>query len=152
MSTGAWSSDVCSSDLAGCQTISDAFGSDVIYTLATPGATGSLSYYKNFSLNAPSSMVNLTKSGGGTTAVYRTVITLHATASVAGKAKFYANGKVIAGCASVSTVSLIASCSWKAAARGYVTLYARLTPTSAGTLSSASSVVTFLISNRTALR
>ena len=137
---------------AGCQTISDAFGSDIIYTLATPGATGSLSYNKNFSLNAPSSTVNLTKSGGGTTAVYRTVITLLATASVAGKAKFYANGKVIAGCASVSTVSLIASCSWKPATRGYVTLYARLTPTSTGTLSSSSSLVSFFISNRTALR
>jgi hypothetical protein len=137
---------------AGCQTIADAFGSEIIYTLATPGTVGSLSYNKNFSLNAPTSTVNLTKSGGGTTAIYRTVITLLATASVAGKAKFYANGKVIPGCTAVLTVSLVSTCSWKPAARGYVTLSARLTPTSAGVLSSTSSAVTFLIGNRSALR
>jgi hypothetical protein len=137
---------------AGCQTISDAFGSDIIYTLATPGTAGSLSYNKNFSLNAPTSTVSITKSGGGTSAVYRTVINLLATASVAGKAKFYANGKVIPGCTAVLTVSLISTCSWKPAVRGFVILSARLTPTSAGVLSSTSPAVTFLISNRSTLR
>jgi hypothetical protein len=137
---------------AGCQWIADAYGSEIIYTLPTPGAAGSLAYNKNFALNAPTSTVTLTKSGGGTNAVYRTVITLLATGSVAGKAKFYANGKMIPGCAAVATVSLVASCSWSPATRGIVTILARLTPTSAGVLSSTSSSVTFLVGKRATLR
>jgi hypothetical protein len=137
---------------AGCQWIADAYGSEIIYTLPTPGAAGSLAYNKSLSLNAPTSTVTLSKSGGGTSAVYRTVITLLATGSVAGKAKFYANGKMIPGCAAVSTVSLVESCSWSPATRGTVTILARLTPTSAGVLSSTSSSVTFLVGKRATLR
>lgn len=136
----------------GCEVISDAYGSEIMYATPSPGTVGSLAYNKNLSLNAPTSTVALSKSGGGTTAVYRTVITLLATGSVAGKAKFFANGKVIPGCAAVLNISFVSTCTWKPAARGYVTLSARLTPTNAGVLASTSSVVTFLIGNRTTLR
>lgn len=136
----------------GCEVISDAYGSEIMYATPSPGTAGSLAYNKNLSLNAPTSTVTLTKSGGGTTGTYRTVITLLATGSVAGKAKFFANGKPIPGCLAVSTVSFISSCSWSPATRGYVSLYARLTPTSASVLSSTSSIVTFSIGNRASLR
>ena len=51
------------------------------------------------------------------------------TTTLASKVTFYANGKRIAGCINVPTDnSLIATCNWKPAIRGTITVTATVTP------------------------
>lgn len=71
------------------------------------------------SLNVPSSFS------------YRTSSTLIATVSTPGKVTFFANGKRIGGCVSLSTVSsstITASCEYKPAIRGGISISASLVP------------------------
>lgn len=79
--------------------------------------TSSALSFASLALNAP--------------AAFRSQITLTATIATAGadgKVTFYANGKRIAGCIKVQTISLVATCSWKATTRGSVNLSATANP------------------------
>ncbi len=86
---------------------------------------------------------------------YRTTSTITATLGVAGsdgKVTFYQNGKKIAGCINVVSASLVATCSWRPSTRGSQGLYAVLTPSTAGYLSSVSATVQSSIKTRTSNR
>jgi len=86
-------------------------------------------------------------------AIYRTTSTIEAIVTGAnGRVRFMQNGKVIPGCASVQSVSLVARCNWKPSNRGIVSLNARLTPTSASFQISNSSILDISISPRTIKR
>jgi len=68
-----------------------------------------------------------------TTAVFRTTTSLSVTLSEAGRVSFSANGKIIPGCKSRSSVTsstITATCSWRPSQRGSVSVSARFTPTS----------------------
>ena len=76
------------------------------------------------------SSITISLTGGANTAVKGTAVTITATVNVAGKVKFYANGKVIGGCAAKSATTS-ATCSWKPSVQGQsVLLTALLDPTS----------------------
>lgn len=65
-------------------------------------------------------------------ASYRTTSSLVVTTTTAGKVTFFAQGRRIAGCINVSTVSsstITATCNWKPAKIGLNQIYAILTPT-----------------------
>jgi hypothetical protein len=84
---------------------------------------------------------------------YRTTSTIEATVTGAnGKVRFMQNGKVIPGCAAIQSISLVARCNWKPSNRGSVMLSARLTPLSAGFLTSTSSILGIAIFPRTTSR
>jgi hypothetical protein len=84
---------------------------------------------------------------------YRTSSIIEAIVTGAnGKVRFMQNGKVIPGCASVQSISLVARCNWKPSNRGSVMLSARLTPSSAGFLTSSSAILDISISPRTTKR
>jgi hypothetical protein len=70
--------------------------------------------------------VVLTMNSGLRTATFRTVNTISAVATEAGKVTFFADGKKIAGCISVQTSANTASCSWKPSVRKSQQLTARL--------------------------
>ena len=93
----------------------------------------------NFNLqilvNAPTvagAILNTTVSlSGGTGAIYRSAISLTATASTTGKVTFYANNKKIPGCINISTAGsspFIATCSWRPASHNSVPLKAIFKP------------------------
>ena len=74
--------------------------------------------------------ISISLTGGAVTVAKGTAITITATVSTAGKVKFFANGKVIGGCAAKSATTS-ATCSWKPAIQGQnVALTALLNPTS----------------------
>jgi hypothetical protein len=54
--------------------------------------------------------------------------TLTASVSTLGNVTFFINGKRVPGCISVKSLSGVATCSWKPASQGSVTLSARLIP------------------------
>jgi len=72
--------------------------------------------------------------------------------SAEGKVTFYANNKYIPGCRSVPTSSLIATCRWKPASHGAVTIKAVLTPTQSNYLQSTSPSLTTNVERRTIKR
>jgi hypothetical protein len=85
---------------------------------------------------------------------FRSQVTLSATISNSGadgKVTFFANGKKIAGCVKVRTTSLVATCSWKPATRGAVTLSAISYPTDSNFLSGSTSLPV-VVANRTGNR
>ncbi len=66
---------------------------------------------------------------GGTEATYRTVGTITATGSLAGKVTFYERGKAIPGCVRISmNGSNVATCSWKPSLHGSTTITATAKP------------------------
>jgi len=87
-------------------------------------------------------------------ATFRSQITLTATIATAGadgKVTFFASGKKIAGCIKVQTVSLVATCPWKAATRGSVNLSATAYPTDTN-ITSGSIALPVTVTNRTGRR
>ena len=90
-----------------------------------------------------------------TNAIYRTATTLSVTVSEAGKVSFFANGKVIPGCKSRSTVAgstITASCTWRPSQRGAVPVTARFTPTASPSNFATINVGSVFIAQRTAPR
>ncbi|MFM6940989.1 MAG: glycine-rich domain-containing protein [Candidatus Planktophila sp.] len=69
---------------------------------------------------------NVALSSGLQSATYRTANTIQVTLSSAGKVRFYANGKQIPGCTSVSSISTLVSCTWKPSFRGQVIIVAKV--------------------------
>lgn len=78
--------------------------------------------------------------------------TVSVTASVAGKVTFLANGKRIPKCIKVSTVSLVASCSFSPSVQGAISIVAILIPTSSSYASSTSAALTTGVGRRTSTR
>ena len=113
---------------------------------------GSVRPIRSFAIaNASMSSLVLALSGGGRIATFSTAVTLTATATSAGTVTFYANGKKIAKCAKVTTVSLVASCSWKPSGRGSANLTSIFAPSN-GSYSSATAALQVAITNRTIRR
>ncbi len=104
--------------------------------------------YVFISYNPPiATTTGLRFTNGGNSAVYRTQIQLRADVSVDGRVTFLQNGKNIPSCIKVQSVSLVATCNWRASSRGSLLLTARLTPGS-GYLPSTSSTFNVLVSRR----
>lgn len=84
--------------------------------------------------------------------VYRTVGTITATASTAGKVTFYERGKVIPGCRNkVTNGSFIATCSWKPASHGAASILIVFVANS-GSSANTSTTASFIVAKRTGLR
>jgi hypothetical protein len=84
-------------------------------------------------------------------AIYRSAIVITANISTAGgdgKVTFFANGKKIPGCIKKSSISLVATCSWKPSTRGSVIITAQVIPTDTSLVTSTSAPVNFLVGNR----
>ena len=100
----------------------------------------------------PSSLSAPTLSGGGFAAYKGVATTATVTTSTAGKVSFTANGKYIAGCRNIATVSLVATCTWKPTVQGAIQVSAILAPTSAAYLTSTSLPFTLAVIKRTTTR
>ena len=80
-------------------------------------------------LRYPLAMTVTLSYSGGSQATYRTLGTISATATLAGKVTFYEKGKAIVGCKNISTNgSFIATCNWKPSAHGMSTITATAKP------------------------
>ena len=86
---------------------------------------------------------------------YRLTQVLYADLGVAGTngaVTFYANGKPIPGCRSIQSVTLSASCNWKPAQLGVITLAAKLVPSNATFTPSSSSTLSAMVIARNTTR
>lgn len=86
-----------------------------------------------------------------TNATYRSSQAITATVSMAGKVSFLAQGKSIAGCIKVNTISsglFTATCNWAPAQRGSVKITAKFYPNSSPGSSSTLSTITIFVLNR----
>ena len=88
---------------------------------------------------------------GVTTATYRQASSISVTTTVPAKVTFLANGKRIAGCISILTNNLVATCSWRPSVRGSVTVTAVTVPTNSALSQTTDRAVTF-IGKRTGTR
>jgi hypothetical protein len=102
--------------------------------------TSTVLSFSSFDLSAPAAFKQ-----------QRTLTATIATAGADGKVTFFANGKKIAGCIKVQTVSLVATCSWKATTRGSVNLSATAYPADAN-IPPGSANLSVTVSNRSGLR
>jgi len=84
--------------------------------------------------------------------VYKSSYTLTATLSTPGKTNFYAKGKIIPGCKNITWATTTATCTWKPAVHGAVSVYATLKPTDTSKSSSASPTRTFGVGARSNTR
>lgn len=89
---------------------------------------------------------------GGATAAKGVVKTMTATASDSGSVTFYINGKRVPGCVAVKTQSSVATCNWKPANQGSVTVTALLVPTNSQIAPVTASAVNLNIGRRTGRR
>ncbi len=96
----------------------------------TTNFNGGVTVTSTLTVNAGAATVTISIAGGVVTVAKGTPITITAAVNVSGKVKFYANGKVIGGCASKSATTS-ATCSWTPSVQGQsVALTALLNPTS----------------------
>ena len=91
-----------------------------------------------------------------TTAAKGISVNITISVDVAGKVRFFVNGKRIANCMSVATTgiapSLTATCAWKPSTTGRTTLHAVLTPTSNQVLGATSTTLNTFVVRRTNTR
>lgn len=103
-----------------------------------------------------SSFNSLALAGGVALATFRTNIQISANITVVSRVTFGINNKRIPGCINVPTVgsspNIIATCNWKPAQRGSLTLSATAAPTGAGISSATASAVNIRVGNRTGNR
>jgi hypothetical protein len=102
----------------------------------------------------PPSLSNITIATSATK-IFRSATTITATLGPAGsdgKVTFYQSGKKIAGCISLPSSSLAATCNWRPTTRGSVRLHATLIPTSSSVTASTSPTVQVNIVPRTSIR
>jgi hypothetical protein len=97
-------------------------GSKIVAPVAN---NGNYIFKNGFTL---ASRISLT-SGSNTVISYRTLNSISATTNFAGKVTFFANGKRIAKCISIPTISLVATCGYKPTIHGAVTITATFVPT-----------------------
>ena len=138
-----------------------ASGTGYMYYLAVaPNGTFALgaSYNNNqvvryfLNNNITSSTLSLASPTLGT---YRSSVTITGTLGVSGSdgvVTFYANGKKIPGCIRKASVALSASCTFKPATRGAITVTATLVPTDSLFSRITSKPLTLLVSTRTTRR
>ena len=69
-----------------------------------------------------------------------------------GTVTFYQNGRYIAGCKNLPTISLIATCNWRPVIHGLVNISAVFTPTSGSYTGSSASPIYLTIGKRTTSR
>jgi hypothetical protein len=86
------------------------------------------------------------------TPVYRSATTITATANVESRITFLANGKRIAGCIKVATITLVATCNWKPSTRNFVTISIQIAPTDNNYTSSSAAAAPVNTANRTGKR
>jgi hypothetical protein len=96
--------------------------------------------------------VTLSVSGGSNSAAYRTVTTLTANVDHDGYVTFYAAGKKIPGCSMKPTSNGSATCNWKPASRGSVSIVVIHTPSSDQYSQVRSRAINVAVGNRTGLR
>ena len=109
----------------------------------------------NNSTVTSNSTIALALNPASTTAVYRAATSVKATVSAAGKVDFYFAGKIITGCRNIATSGsnpIIATCSWKPAAHGYLNLTATLKPTSSAYTNANSTALTLYVTRRAGQR
>jgi hypothetical protein len=128
----------------------------LVITLKASNFTGIDTATYTLTINAGSgggsATVTISLAGGVVLAAKGTPITITAAVSVAGKVKFYANGKVIGGCASKSATTS-ATCSWTPSVQGQsVALTALLNPTSNSYSSVKSAALNVGVGRRTGRR
>jgi hypothetical protein len=88
----------------------------------------------------------------GSQGIYRSLGTITATTTLAGKVTFYERGRVIPGCKNRPTNgSLVATCTWRPSVRGNVAISATNRPTNSY-ISNASSSLSVFVTNRTGAR
>jgi hypothetical protein len=131
-------------------------GTTTLTATLTPSNTtnfnSGVSVTSTLTVTAGASTITISLAGGAVTVSKGTAINITAAVNVAGKVKFYANGKVIGGCASKSATTS-ATCSWKPTVQGQrVTLSALLVPTSNSFSNVRSSNVQVQVVRRTGLR
>lgn len=118
-------------------------GDDLVYLMTINGTGGIVPLVSSISLS------------GNSTATYMQPFTISASLGVAGtdgKVTFFANGKRIPGCINKSSVSLVATCSWKPSKRGSALISAQLVPSNSGYLTSVSQVRNIVVGNRSNTR
>jgi hypothetical protein len=109
-------------------------GSTTLTATLTPTDTtnfnSGVSVTSTLTVSASASTITISIAGGVITVTKGKAIVITASVNTAGKVKFFANGKVIGGCAAKSATTS-ATCSWKPAIQGQsVALTALLDPTS----------------------
>ena len=90
--------------------------------------------------------------GGANQLSFRRPNLISATSNYAGKVTFYANGKRIGTCISKSTISLVASCTYKPTVKGAVTISAKIVPTDASYSTTTAELFRSKIVQRTGTR
>lgn len=99
----------------------------------------------------PPSTLVLT-SGGASQIQYGIQNSISATTNFAGKVTFFANGKRIAKCVSVPTVSLVATCNYKPTIHGAVTVTATFVPSNSSYASTSAELFRTKIYPRSSIR
>lgn len=118
----------------------------------TTNFNSAVSVTSTLTVSASASTITISLAGGVVTVSKGTSVTITATVNVAGKVKFFANGKVIGGCAAKSATTS-ATCSWKPAIQGQnVALTALLDPTSGSYSNVRSSALNVGVGRRTGRR
>ena len=100
-------------------------GGGAPYGCAGSGGTGGSGVVIISYINIPM-ITSMALSSGLITAIYRQTNTILVTLTSDGRVKLFVNGKSIPGCASVASISSVASCSWRPSNRGSVNLSARV--------------------------
>jgi len=131
-------------------------GTTTLTATLTPTDTNNfnsdVSVTSTLTVTASSATITISLAGGVVTVPKGKAIVITATVNVAGKVKFFANGKVIGGCAAKSATTS-ATCSWKPAIQGQnVALTALLNPTSGSFSNVRSSALNVGVTRRTGPR
>jgi hypothetical protein len=121
--------------------------SDGTRAIALPSVSGS----SFMGLNLPPTSLVIS-SGNISIATYRTSYQLTATSNYSGRVTFYANGKKIANCISIPTISLIATCNYSPSMLGAVTISGKIVPTNTTYAALTTELFRTLIKPRKTLR
>jgi hypothetical protein len=118
----------------------------------TTNFNSGISVTSTLAVSASASTITISLAGGVVKVTKGVAIVITASVNVSGKVKFYANGKVIGGCASKNATTS-ATCSWKPTIQGQsVALTALLDPTSGSYSNVRSSVLNVGVARRTGTR
>jgi hypothetical protein len=102
-------------------------------------------------VNALTSSTSVTLDVGNL--LFRTVKTISATPTVAGKLTFRANNVIIAGCKNLSANANVArTCNYKPNSRGYITISVTLNPTDSGYSANTTSTARYFVYQRSGSR
>jgi len=118
----------------------------------TTNFNSGVSVTSTLTVSASASTITISLAGGVVKVAKGTAIVITASVNIAGKVKFYANGKVIGGCVAKSATTS-ATCSWKPTVQGQsVALTALLDPTSGSYSNARSTALNVGVGRRTGTR